>query len=284
MIRLVTVIGHGVNLLPHFINHYSKYVDEINIVIYSSDINPNLSYEVKEIIKDYDNVKVVNEIYDRIFDWEKVTKLYNFIKSKKPNSWWITADIDELQLYPEDSLHKLIYDCQENGWEVARGGFIDRIGENGEFKELVSDVSIWEQYPNAGFFRYPLSLANPNKICLSKGNIEITHGQHYAKIHGETTWRYRGWAHPLIAPIETHSVQVHHFKWDNTSIDRIKAVANVKQEYSYSEEYERMYVSLLKSRYKIDLTNDVFMFENTSYPEYNRYRNWNKLIKKITTI
>ena len=32
MIRLVTVIGHGVELLPHFISHYTKYVDEICIV------------------------------------------------------------------------------------------------------------------------------------------------------------------------------------------------------------------------------------------------------------
>ena len=31
MVRLVTVIGHGVKLLPHFIKHYSRYVDEINI-------------------------------------------------------------------------------------------------------------------------------------------------------------------------------------------------------------------------------------------------------------
>jgi hypothetical protein len=285
MIRLVTVIGHGVNLLPHFINHYSKYVDEINIVIYSSDIEPDLWKNVKKIIKNYDNVKIANEIYDRIFDWEKVTQSYNYIKSKKPNDWWVTADIDEFHLYPHDNLNKLVYDCQENGWDVARGGFIDRIGENGEFVEFKDEVSIWEQYPNAGFFRYPLSLANPNKICLSKGYIEITHGQHYAKIHGETTWRYRGWAHPIIAPIETHSVQVHHFKWDKTSIDRIKAVAEVNQEYSYSDEYNRMFISLFKSKFRIDLNNENFMFEKgLKYPEYDKYKNWNKLIKKITTI
>ena len=46
MIRLVTVIGHGVELLPHFISHYTKYVDEICIVTYNSDLHPNIDDEV----------------------------------------------------------------------------------------------------------------------------------------------------------------------------------------------------------------------------------------------
>lgn len=43
MIRLVTVMGHGSELLPHFINHYLQYVDEIHIAAYISDVSPNLS-------------------------------------------------------------------------------------------------------------------------------------------------------------------------------------------------------------------------------------------------
>lgn len=283
MIRLLTVIGHGTKLLPHFINHYKIHVDEINIIVYESDVNPMISYEVKDIIKNFDNVKIVHTIKDRVYDWEKVTGLYNFIKSKHPNDWWVIADIDEFHLYPNDSLHGLIYDCQENGWDLVRGGFIDRIGEDGEFVELQDDISIWEQYPNAGFFRYPMSEACPNKICVTKGYIEITNGQHYAKINGQTTWRWQGWNHPLIHPSKT--VQVHHFKWDKTAIDRIREVANVKQDYAYSDEYSKMFKSLYKTKFKIDLNNPDFMFEmGLKYPEYRRYRRWNYLINKIKSI
>jgi len=283
MIRLLTVIGHGSNLLTHFINHYESQVDEINIIVYESDTNPMINYEVKDIIKNFNNVKIVHTIKSRVFDWEKVTGLYNFVKAKHPNDWWVIADIDEFHLYPDNNLHKLIYDCQENGWDVVRGGFIDRIGENGEFVELQNDISIWEQYPNAGFFRYPLSEACPNKICVVKGYIEITNGQHYAKIHGQTTWRWQGWNHPLIHPSKT--VQVHHFKWDKTAIDRIQEVANVKQDYSYSDEYSRMFKALHKTKFKINLDNPDFMFEKgIPYPEYNRYRQWNYLINKIKSI
>ena len=285
MIKLVTVIGHGTNLIEHHIKHYSKYVDEIQYVVYETDLHPTLLEDVKKITKPYGNVKIVKTINERIFDWEKVTELYNEIKLTKPNDWWVIADIDEFHLYPENSLNLLISDCDKNGWEIVRGGFIDRIGRGGEFSELVADKTLWEQFPNAGFFRYPMSKACPNKICVVKGYHEITSGQHYAKINDHTTWRWQGWNHPLIAPINTHSVQVHHFKWDSTSIERILNVSNVNQEYAFSSEYFLMYHELKKTNFTIDLVDPNFMFElGLVKPEFILYGNWNKLINKITSI
>ena len=77
MIRSLTVIGHGTNLLPHFVEHYSKYVDEIQLVVYETNDNPNLGKEVYELTEEYNNVKIVKVIKDRIYDWNKVTALYN---------------------------------------------------------------------------------------------------------------------------------------------------------------------------------------------------------------
>lgn len=295
MIRALTVVGHGINILPHFLKHYSKYVDEIQIVVYESDINKNLHDEVLNVIVDYPKAKIVKKIYGRVYDFEKVTMLYNYIKNSHPHDWWVVADIDEFHLYPlwqysnqetpYDKMKSLVDDCDKNGWVIVRGGFIDRIGPNGEFSELKPDIDIFKQYPNMGFFRYPMSKACPNKICIVKGNIEITFGQHYAKIDGHTTWRWQGWNHPLIAPIQPYSVQVHHFKWDSTSIERIKSVADNKQTYSYSDEYQLMYERLRKSKFKIDLNNPEFMFEKQEYaPHYLDYKQWDKLIKKIISI
>lgn len=285
MIRSLTVIGHGTNLLPHFIEHYTNYVDEIQLVVYETNLYPNLGKEVSEITEKYPNVKVVKVVKDRIFDWQKVTTLYNMYKGKNPKDWWIIADIDEFHLYPHDNLQNVISDCESNGWEIVRGGFIDRIGPNGIFPTIESDTSIWEQFPNAGYFRYPMSKACPNKISLVKGYVEITSGQHYAKIDGQTTWKWQGWNHPLIAPFHDYSIQVHHFKWDSTSIDRVKEVAQIKQEYAYSSEYELMFKSLFKNKFKIDLKEDDYMFElGLTKPEYNQYKNWKNLFNKIVTI
>ena len=142
MIRLVTVIGHGINLLPHFIKHYQKYVDEIQIVCYNSDLHSNISDEVKNLIVEYENVSVVKEVFHHNFDWEMVTNLYNEVRLRYKNDWWVVADIDEFHLYPKDNLQRLILDCEFNGWDIVRGGFIDRIGNGGTFPKIDKNESI----------------------------------------------------------------------------------------------------------------------------------------------
>jgi hypothetical protein len=285
MIKLLTVIGHGTSLLPHFIEHYQKQVDEILIAVYETELYPSLSDEVLEIIKNYDNVNITITIKERLYDWEKVTQLYNFIKMKSKSDWFVISDIDEFHLYPNNDLRGLVNDCEKNNWDIVRGGFIDRIGIGGEFPELKDDESIWRQFPNAGFFRYPMSKACPNKICIMKGYVDVTSGQHYAKIEDQTTWRWQGWSHPLIAPIESHSVQVHHFKWDSTSIERVLNVANLNEDYAFSNEYFKMYIELKKTNFKIDLINPEYMFElGLTKPEFSCYKSWNKLIKKIVSV
>jgi hypothetical protein len=139
--------------------------------------------------------------------------------------------------------------------------------------------------PYMGFFRYPMSRACPNKICVMKGYVELTHGQHYARIDGQTTWKWQGWSHPLIAPYEKYSVQVHHFKWDKTSIERLVSVAQINKEYSYSDEYLTMFKSLKKNNFKIDIKNPEYFFEKSiNFYTFNEYKQWNKLLRKIVSI
>lgn len=283
MLKVICVIGHGTNLIPHFIKHYKGlYVDEINFVVYESDLHPDLRNKVEDAIDGEKGVKILDFIYDRVFDWERVTKEYNKFTMEEPETWWIIADIDEFHLYPMQP-RKIAMDCVVNGWEIVRGGFIDRVGKDGNFPQIDEEEDIFNQFPLAGFFRYPMSGACPNKICIKKGHVEITPGQHYAKILGHTTWRWQGWSHPQIAPIENYSVQVHHFKWDSTCLERIRAVANVRKDYSFSDEYKIMYDAIIKNKSRIDIQNPEFMFEGHVW-RYNHYKNWKKLINKIISI
>ena len=121
---------------------------------------------------------------------------------------------------------------------------------------------------------------------MMKGHIELSSGQHYAKIDGHTTWRWQGWNHPLIAPYDEYSVQVHHFKWDNTCFDRLIQVAAVEEEYSFSEEYWTMYEALKNNNFKVDTKKEAFMFEMSETTDcvHGTYKQWNKLIKRIISI
>jgi hypothetical protein len=262
------------------LKHYAHLVDEMCVVAYEW-VGVDTFEEVSNIVSQFPNAKITNRAFGDKYNWEFVTQLYNEEKSKYPNDWWVVSDDDELHLYSKP-LSEIISDCDTNGWEVVRGGFIDRIGKDGEFSEINQTDNIFEQFPYAGFFRYPMSKACPNKICIVKGNIEITPGQHYAKIDGQTTWRWQGWNHPLIAPVNKYNVQVHHFKWDSTCGERIREVANTNKEYAYSEEYRRMYRQLAKCRFKIDIPN--YDMEYCPTPNYENYKNWNKLLNKIISL
>jgi len=282
MIRLVTVTGSRTTTLKHMLNHYKDMVDEMHIVVYDWEEQSNLS-EVQNIVSEFRNAKIVKTVIEEKYNWENVTQLYNEVKSTHPNDWWVISDDDEFHSYSY-SLKSIIGACDMNGWDIVRGGFVDRIGLGGEMVELLDTDDIFEKFPYAGFFRHPLSGANPNKICIAKGYVEITNGQHYAKIDGYTTWKWQGWNHPLIAPIDKYNVQVHHFKWDSTCGERIRAVANVNKDYSYSEEYRLMYRELAKYRFKLPLDDERFGFELSPTYHYLGYSKWEQLINKITTI
>lgn len=279
-LRLVTVTGSRTNTLYHMLKHYAHLVDEMWVVVYEWE--ESSTYEsVKNIVSKFSNARIVRREIKEKFNWEYVTQLYNETKAEHPNDWWIISDDDELHVYSKP-IYEITYDCDRNGWQIVRGGFIDRVGKNGVFPTITESENIFEQFPYAGFFRYPLSGACPNKICLVKGNIEITAGQHYAKIDGQTTWRWQGWNHPLIAPTDKYNVQVHHFKWDSTCVERIKEVADVKQSYSFSDEYKKMYQALRSNNFEIDISN--FDMEYCPTANWENYKNWNRLFKQIISI
>jgi len=279
-INLVTVVGHNTTILPHMLNYYKDIVNDIFVVVYRQSEDDGILEEINNLgIKPY---KVVTEPK---FNWERVTQLYNEVKQTKPDEWWVVSDDDELHVYPKP-LREMVTECDQNGWEFITGGFIDRIGENGEFPKVQNDSNIWELFPFGGFFRYPMSGAMPNKCCVMKGSVDVTPGQHFAVIGDTDTWRERGWNHPRRYPVGRGEgfIQVHHFKWDSTVLERLKEVSETKKNYTYWREYKKMYDSILKNDFKIDLFNDEFMFERLSKNKHWEYSKWNRITKKIIGI
>ena len=283
-LNLVTVVGHNITMLPHMLKYYQQFVDEKNIfiVVYRQDENDGILEEIENLgLTPY---KVVTEPK---FHWEKVTELYNEVKMTKPNDWWIVSDDDEIQIYPKP-IEEMIDECEVKGWEFITGGFLDRIGEDGSFPIVDSETNIWEAFPYSGFFRYPLSGACPNKVCVMKGKIQITNGQHYAHIDGKDVWGEEGVNHSLRYPPGRGEgfVQVHHFKWDSTVLERLKEVSETEEDYTFWEEYKKMYNAIKDNDWKIDIDNVKFGLERQIPIENEHwdYQYWNRLTKGILKI
>ena len=86
--------------------------------------------------------------------------------------------------------------------------------------------------------------------------------QHFAVIGDTDTWRERGWNHPKRYPIEKGFIQVHHFKWDSTILERLKEVSETKEDYSYWKEYKKCIEAIQLNDWKIDVKKDEFLFVN----------------------
>ena len=278
--NLVTVCGHNTTMLYHMLQHYSPIVDNFYVNIYANYENDPIIEEATSICSEL-GIEPHKVWIEKPFNWDKVTEIYNETILLKPDDWWIVADDDELQVYSKP-IQDIIDECEENGWEYVRGGFIDRIGEDGNFPKITKESDIWKEMPNAGFFRYPLSWAEPNKVTLLKGTQKVVSGQHFIQFKDGTT--SCGIKTELEYPIEKNFTQVHHFKWDYSVLQRLKEVSSSKLHEAFSHEYKLMLDSIKERDYKLDLNNREWMFERVEVPEYTQYRKWNTLIKKILNI
>ena len=278
MPNLVTVVGENTHILPHMLKHYENKVDKVYVVVYRQSEKDDILEKVEDLgITPY---KVVTEPK---YNWNKVTDLYNETKKTKPNDWWIVSDDDELQVYPE-SIEDIINHCERKGYDFVSGGFLDRIGIDGTFPEVGRETNLHTTFPLAGFFRYPMSGACPNKVTLMKGYQDVTPGQHYAQFKTSNSW---GTSHPKRMPIEEVFTQVHHFKWDSTCIERIQKVADIREEYAFSEEYRKMYHAIRRSKWKINIEKSEYFVEklkDSSYISYKDYTKWDIIKNKIILI
>lgn len=258
------------------LKHYENKVDKIFVVVYRQSDNDTILEEIEEL-----GIKPFWVVTEPKFHWGRVTDIYNTVKLKHPNDWWIVSDDDELQLYPEP-IEDIIKESELKGYEFITGGFLDRIGIDGTFPEVNRDTDLHKSFPYGGFFRYPMSGACPNKVTLMKGTVNVTSGQHYVDFgNGKNSW---GKSHSKRFPIEEVFTQVHHFKWDSSVLKRLKEVASVKEDYSYWWEYKKMYQAIKNNKMQIDLNNPEYMFEELKEFSYISYNNWSNLRDKIVLI
>jgi len=279
MPNLVTVVGENTHILPHMLKHYEDQIDRAYVCVYRQGEDDGILEEIEEL-----GIEPFMVFTEEKYNWNRVTEMYNTVKQTKPNDWWIVADDDELQVYPEP-IEDIIKNCERYGYDFVTGGFLDRIGKDGIFPEVTRDTNIHKAFPLAGFFRYPMSKACPNKVTLMKGYQDVTPGQHYADFgNNVTSW---GKGHVKRMPVNEVFVQVHHFKWDSSCVERIKKVAENKKEYSFSDEYMVMYNAIKDSGWKIDVNNSDFLVESLkefSYIEYMDYPHWDKLKSLIINV
>ncbi|MEO7715556.1 MAG: glycosyltransferase family 2 protein [Capsulimonas sp.] len=200
--------------LPQFVAHYRKIGVERFLI--SAHVDSDLSPEDKERIhaEVADTLKSVGVDWcgkiDCKFDAMAIRAYHDKIQSTmcQPSDWIVWADSDELQQY-WDTLDVLTRQWDARGVNCVGGDFLDRIAENGNLPAFDPDIPLWKQFPYGNRLTRVLLQGRSMKVVCSKATVAVKFGNHDPTFEQKVKW-------------ETPRAVIHHFKWDNTVIERLK--------------------------------------------------------------
>lgn len=224
VLRLCSVVSSDLELFPFFIDHYKKMgVDYFHIILHLPE---DMSHLIDEKLLVFQEQGITPEkIYTGNWSGAKSTSLINEVKNKYNDDWFIIADSDEFQVYPND-IKEII---NSKNVDYISGCFLDRFAEDGDLPLINYDKSIWEQYPICSFFAFPIAYSWPYKITACKGYIPLSEGNHHVLITEEHLME-----NEIIC-------QVHHFKWTGSFISKTLKKLNQESDGEWGDDFYPFY-------------------------------------------
>jgi hypothetical protein len=123
------------------------------------------------------------------------------------SDWIVWADIDEFQVYPGD-FRSLLKFAESRDIDYFHGRLVERVAADGRLKRFDPKQPLWTQYPRRFQLAHSLTPGISKKVPCARANVPVNPGHHYPA--ADRALRY--YAEP---------VEVHHFKWDDSVIQRL---------------------------------------------------------------
>jgi hypothetical protein len=208
-IHLYTPVGGHIDLLTPMIAHYQQQgVDEISVHVQLAGPYDPVADEAR-LAAQRAGCSIASFC---VGDWQThQVAMRGAAMQRHPDDWWILADQDEFQTYP-DTLRSLLAFCDRHGYDYITGALVDRLSADGGFPAIDLERPLGPQFPLGAFLTWPLLGGDPRKTVAAKGRVPLVIGAH---------WALAG----VPCPIEDAFVPVHHYKWTAGVIDRLRARA-----------------------------------------------------------
>lgn len=218
----LTTIYEGIELLPHFLRHYTRLgVDEILVAVgirqntdfvLSDPVSGNIAPAAIRICHDFPT-RVYPFTYDQ-YDTSQNVPLRRAMKAEagvQPDDWCLHADLDEFYTFPVH-LREIIVEMEKrNGWALA-AWLVDRTTRDGAMPPILAAPSIGEQFPWGCHLTDRLLNANVRRIALCRGLVRVNGS------HDDTENAFYE-----DVPIGRKEDYVcHHFKWSQSLERRIR--------------------------------------------------------------
>ena len=272
-IRLVSILGGAVDVVPQMLAHYQAAgIERFHLVVHTPSARDPLRADIDAILS---AAGLSAERYV-VGPWHEALNrdLYRSVMGGHPTEWFVVADLDEFQLYSE-ALAELVRYCDAHDYDYVEGCFLDRLAGDGSFPP-VGLGPLWGQYPLAGFVALPLTGATPTKVVLARGGLLLGYGQHWAESG-------RG------CPAGSRYVQVHHFKWAGSVVgrmaDRAARYASGEWRTVYDttrQEAMRFVAYVTGNGGRIDVTDPRFLLAPCA-DRFADYPHWDRVRARVRT-
>jgi hypothetical protein len=261
-INLVTVVGSSTETLERMLDHYQNLgITKLRIHINASSCEEELIDDVRGAAARHSaDIESVN-----VIPWSESINplLHALTRADAPDEWFVLADVDELQVYP-DALSEILKYCDQRGYDYVEGCFVDRVAADGTLKPAEPGKDLWTQFPLGGCLSGPLLGAVINKVVAARGHVRVGRGQHHA--HSGTG-----------CPVSEFYIPVHHFKWTSGLPVRLEARSQLYKKLGEKlwQESDRFLAHYSAER-RIRVEDERFLFGlcTPDYPFWDRLRQW----------
>lgn len=200
--KLFTAIYADARLLPHFLEHYSRF----GITEFFIAIDPTLRPTIDAFGSMYNiTVSETSEVADHVIGGAAaVTKMRR--RFHGPSEWAVIADLDEFVEFNGD-LAAIIEQAEREGANVVRAMMWDRFSRDGRVIGFVPGCDLRQVYPIHARFIKKIMLGNDRKGVLVKGLLKskVAH-------------------HTFVGEIVcSRQLDLSHYKWFDGAIDRLRA-------------------------------------------------------------
>jgi hypothetical protein len=215
VIVLICTLEPGrIERLPEFVQHYRRLGVERFLLTLQQE--PDAAQGDKEAHRNRFRQTLTDldiheaHYWEQAFDAKGKGEHHRRLQDEKisRDDWVVWCDSDEFQVYPQP-LRELVAQCETAQIDFIRGAFIDRIAADFSLAPFDPERSVWETFPRTFAVSAALAGADPRKVTLARGRIHVGDGNHFPLTNGSLR-TLTGW------------VQVHHFKWNATLIERLR--------------------------------------------------------------
>jgi hypothetical protein len=126
-----------------------------------------------------------------------------------PADWILWCDSDEWQLWPEP-VPAMVERLRAQSLHYASGFLIDRVAQDWSLAPFLPQQPVEATYPRSCNATYALLRGEIRKVVLAHRDVQVGPGHHVVR-------------EPLRWRRLPRYVQIHHYKWDDTVIDRLRA-------------------------------------------------------------